>query len=73
MWGNAFNEDDPLNPKIADEWGIVMGTTHHEPMLRAHQEWKRHGTGPWDYNIVSKTLKYNGRRKRRRCSGLARS
>ena len=21
MWGNAFNEDDPLNPKIADEWG----------------------------------------------------
>jgi hypothetical protein len=49
MWGNAFNEDDPLNPKIADEWGIVMGTTHHEPMLRAQQEWKRHGTGPWDY------------------------
>jgi Glycosyl hydrolase family 115/Gylcosyl hydrolase family 115 C-terminal domain len=49
MWGNAFNEDDPLNPKIADEWGIVMGTTHHEPMLRAQQEWKRHGKGPWDY------------------------
>jgi hypothetical protein len=49
MWGNAFNEDDPLNPKIADEWGIVMGTSHHEPMLRAQQEWKRHGKGPWDY------------------------
>jgi hypothetical protein len=26
-----------------------MGTTHHEPMLRAQQEWKRHGQGPWDY------------------------
>ena len=26
MWGNAFNEDDPLNPKLADEYGIVMGT-----------------------------------------------
>jgi hypothetical protein len=49
MWGNAFNEDDPLNPKLADEYGIVMGTSHHEPMLRAQQEWKRHGQGPWDY------------------------
>jgi hypothetical protein len=46
MWGNAFNEDDPLNPKLADEYGIVMGTSHHEPMLRAQQEWKRHGIGP---------------------------
>src|SRR5271170_4050548 len=50
MWNNAFSEDDPLNPKLADEYGIVMGTTHHEPMLRAQQEWKRHGTGPWDYS-----------------------
>ena len=49
MWNNAFNEDDPLNPKLADEYGIVMGTSHHEPMLRAQKEWKRHGTGPWDY------------------------
>ncbi len=57
MWGNAFNEDDPLNPKIADEWGIVMGTTHHEPMLRAQQEWKRHGTGPWDYTKNADVLR----------------
>jgi hypothetical protein len=49
MWNSAFNEDDPLNPKLADEYGIVMGTSHHEPMLRAQQEWKRHGTGAWDY------------------------
>jgi hypothetical protein len=49
MWNNAFGEDDPLNPKLADEYGIVMGTTHHEPMMRAQQEWKRHGNGPWDY------------------------
>jgi len=49
MWNNAFNEDDPLNPRLADEYGIVMGTSHHEPMLRAQQEWKRHGQGPWDY------------------------
>jgi hypothetical protein len=56
MWNSAFNEDDPLNPKFADEYGIVMGTSHHEPMLRAQQEWKRHGKGPWDYAANSKTL-----------------
>jgi len=49
MWNNAFNEDDPENPRLADEYGIVMGTSHHEPMLRAQQEWKRHGTGPWNF------------------------
>ena len=32
MWGNAFNDDDPLNARLADEYGIVMGTSHHEPM-----------------------------------------
>src|SRR5579863_8890122 len=34
MWGSAFSEDDPLNPKLADEYGIVMSTSHHEPMMR---------------------------------------
>ena len=57
MWDNAFNEDDPLNPKLADEYGIVMGTSHHEPMLRAQQEWKRHGSGPWNYVTNSATLR----------------
>lgn len=42
MWGKAFNEDDPLNPKLADEYGIVMGTSHHEPMMRAQKEWGNH-------------------------------
>ena len=41
MWGNAFNDDDTRNPQLADEYGIVMGTSHHEPMLRAQQEWRR--------------------------------
>jgi hypothetical protein len=49
MWNNAFNEDDPENPRVADEYGIVMGNSHHEPMLRAQKEWTRHGKGPWDY------------------------
>jgi hypothetical protein len=57
MCDNAFNEDDPLNPELADEYGIVMGTSHHEPMLRAQQEWKRHGRGPWDYSTNAEALR----------------
>ncbi len=56
MWSNAFNEDDPENPRLADEYGIVMGTSHHEPMLRAHQEWYRHGKGEWNYETNSGVL-----------------
>ncbi len=51
MWGKAFNEDDPLNPVLADEYGIVMGTSHHEPMMRAQQEYtkRKQDIGAWDY------------------------
>ncbi|NLV53090.1 MAG: hypothetical protein GXY64_07470 [Bacteroidales bacterium] len=51
MWDSRFNEDDPLSPQIADEMGIVMGTSHHEPMMRAHKEYtsRRNEVGPWDY------------------------
>ena len=51
MWNAAFNEDDPMNPVLADEYGIVMGTSHHEPMMRAHKEYTKRRTeiGPWDY------------------------
>ena len=61
MWGKAFNEDDPLNPQIADEYGIVMGTSHHEPMIRAQQEWTKshnnYGNGLWDYSKNEEGLK----------------
>lgn len=52
MWNNAFNEDDPENARLADEYGIVMGTSHQEPMLRAQKEWDwRHkqSLGSWNY------------------------
>jgi hypothetical protein len=57
MWASAFNEDDPDNASLANEYGIVMGTSHHEPMIRAQQEWKRHGTGPWNYNTNPTVLR----------------
>jgi Glycosyl hydrolase family 115/Gylcosyl hydrolase family 115 C-terminal domain len=52
MWNNAFNEDDPENARLADEYGIVMGTSHQEPMLRAQKEWDRRylkSIGTWNY------------------------
>ena len=60
MWNNAFNEDDAANPRLADEYGIVMGTSHQEPMMRAQKEWDRKYSrkyGSWNYaripNVVS--------------------
>ncbi len=57
MWWGAFNADDPLNPVLAYEYGIVMSTSHHEPMMRAHAEWKKTGTGEWNYETNSDVLK----------------
>ncbi len=49
MWGSAFYDDDPANGPLADEMGVVMGTSHHEPMGLAQQDWKRRGKGEWNY------------------------
>jgi hypothetical protein len=61
MWDNAFNEDDTDNPRLADEYGIVMGTSHHEPMMRAHKEWtlrkEQYGNGQWNYATNAEALK----------------
>lgn len=48
MWGSAFAADDPLNAKLANQYGIVMSTSHEEPMMCAEREWDA-GNGPWDY------------------------
>lgn len=59
MWNNAFNEDDPENPRLADEYGIVLGTSHQEPMLRAQKEWDRryyNTLGHWNYYKHPDTL-----------------
>lgn len=54
MWGSAFYDDDPLNGELANEMGIIMGTSHHEPMAMAQQDWHRYvgrnNLSPvWDY------------------------
>src|SRR5690606_38113749 len=48
MWDDCLYDDDPATAPLADEMGIVLGTSHHEPLGRAWKEWKRHGRGPWN-------------------------
>lgn len=51
MWDAAFYQDDELNMQTADDMGVMMGTSHHEPMARAHKEWTRvKGRGPWNFD-----------------------
>ena len=56
MWGRMFYVDDPQNAVLADEYGIVMGTSHHEPLARAHAEWAKFGKGKWDFKTNSENL-----------------
>ena len=58
MWGWAFYADDPENSKVADEMGVIMGTSHHEPMARNHQEYARHRKdwGAWNYETNKDNL-----------------
>ncbi|KAH7927567.1 glycoside hydrolase family 115 protein [Leucogyrophana mollusca] len=52
MWSSAFAVDDPLNQYYADMYGIVMGTSHEEPIMRSTPvEWDIFGSGPWDYSV----------------------
>ncbi len=57
MWGKAFHVDDPKNTIIADQMGIVVGTSHHEPMTRAHAEWNPATGGPWNYETNAEKLR----------------
>lgn len=58
MWQWAFYEDDPANMETADQMGVIMGTSHHEPMARNHQEWARRRSqyGAWNYNTNKAVL-----------------
>ncbi|KZW01132.1 hypothetical protein EXIGLDRAFT_761138 [Exidia glandulosa HHB12029] len=50
VWNSAFGLDDPLDQPLADYYGIVMGTSHQEPMMRSSPvEWNRLGLGTWSF------------------------
>ncbi|KFY76946.1 hypothetical protein V498_09471 [Pseudogymnoascus sp. VKM F-4517 (FW-2822)] len=49
MWGSSFYVDDERNGQIADDYGIVIGTSHHEPMARSDVEQRQFLVGDWDW------------------------
>ncbi|KAF1846398.1 glycoside hydrolase family 115 protein [Cucurbitaria berberidis CBS 394.84] len=53
MWDSKFYVDDSKNGPLADEMGIVMGTSHTEPMARADKEKVK----PWDWKNNQNNLK----------------
>lgn len=58
MWWAAFNEDDPLNSVVADNYGIVMGNSHHEPMNRSYAEWHKQKRGAWNFQTNNLELEF---------------
>ncbi len=43
MWTASFPLDGPggANEELADIYGVIMGYSHHEPCLRASEEWDK--------------------------------
>ena len=58
MWCWAYYADDPENIRTMDEMGVIMGTSHHEPMARNHQEYarRRKEIGAWNYKTNKESL-----------------
>ena len=58
MWCWAFYADDSENSKTLDEMGVIVGTSHHEPMARNHQEYarRRKEIGAWNYRTNKDAL-----------------
>lgn len=57
MWGKSLWQDDKQSAQLAQDMGIILGTSHHEPMMRAHVEWERAQAGRWDYTTNSENLR----------------
>lgn len=63
MWApKSFHLDDPRSAGLAHEMGVVMGTSHHEPLTRAQSEWHRLEDDPstggaWDYQRNGENLR----------------
>lgn len=62
MWApKAFHLDDPRSADLAHEMGVVMGTSHHEPLSRAQSEWHRlkqpFTGGAWNYETNAGNLR----------------
>ena len=63
MWDDIFSEDGKsdkyANAKLANAYGIVMGTSHHEPLYRAGKEWAKYYKNDLDYTSGQAWNLYN--------------
>ncbi|KAI5793688.1 hypothetical protein DFH27DRAFT_485299 [Peziza echinospora] len=57
MWDGMFAVDDEMNQWNADMYGVVMSTSHTEPLSRSTKEWNTLGNGTWDYSTNSAAIK----------------
>jgi len=47
----------PENARLADKWGIVMGSSHSEALLRNNVgEWNEKIDGPWNYQVNAQAM-----------------
>lgn len=64
--GNIFFTDDPGNHQLATDYGIVVSTSHHEPMQRMTNEWNEDVDGSWDWTVneenVTDFMRYGAER-----------
>ena len=60
LWPSAGGKHEfgavPGNCALADQWAIVMGSSHAEPILRSPASWNVATQGPWDYGTHSADL-----------------
>lgn len=69
MWGKSLWDDDSLSAPLANEMGVVLATSHHEPLMRAHVEWSRYGEGAWNYETNPEVLRQFWREGMERTQG----
>jgi hypothetical protein len=69
MWGKSYFEDDPKTAALLDEMGVVVGTSHHEPLMRAHVDWEKAKAGKWDYTKNAANLRDFWRKGMERTQG----
>jgi len=72
MWGKSFFEDDPENARLANAMGVIVSTSHHEPLMRAQQDWHTHDGGAWDYRTNAERLRAFWREGVTRTNGMDR-
>ena len=49
-WNSMFYPDDPLSPEVADMYGVVIGSSHTEPLLRWTKEQSLFLNGTWSWS-----------------------